>query len=153
MTRPDGPSSGPDSAAFDDLMAEVMASAKRFGHREHVHLTWLAVRRYGVTRATRLVSDGIQRTARYVGVPQKYHVTVSRAWVELVGHHLASGANDDFAAFTARHPALLDKRILTRHYSSATLAGAQARIGWVEPDLLPFPWEDRTACPECPAQG
>src|SRR5215469_5993718 len=125
---------------FDALMAEVMAGAPRFGHREHVHLTWLAVRRCGVPEAVRLVSDGIKRTARYAGAPRKYHATVSRAWVELVGFHLAAGSNDDFAAFAARHPALLDKRILTRHYSSATLASGQARTGWVDPDLVPFPW-------------
>ena len=37
--------------AFDALMAEVMAGAQRFGHRQHVHLTWLAVRRYGTVAA------------------------------------------------------------------------------------------------------
>ncbi len=52
------------ASAFDALMAEVMAGASRFGHREHVHLTWLAVRRCGVAAAVSLVSDGIQRTAR-----------------------------------------------------------------------------------------
>ena len=34
--------------SFEELMAEVMASAGRFGHREHVHLTWLAVRQSGL---------------------------------------------------------------------------------------------------------
>lgn len=52
------------AATFEALMAEVMAGANRFGHREHVHLTWLAVRRCGVAAATDLVSTGIQRTAR-----------------------------------------------------------------------------------------
>ena len=46
----------------------------------------------------------------------------------------------DFAAFAERHPMLFDKRLLTRFYRSATLAGAPARTGWVEPDLAPFPW-------------
>jgi hypothetical protein len=125
--------------AFDQLMAEVMATAERFGHREHVHLTWLAVRKYGVSEAIGLVGSGIQRTARYAGAPQKYHATVSRAWVELVGHHAASHS-DDFDAFAAANPALLDKRLLTRFYRPATLAGRQARTGWVEPDLAAFPW-------------
>jgi hypothetical protein len=66
-----------------ELMADVMATAERFGHREHVHLTWLAVRLLGVPDAIPLVSEGIQRTARYAGAPQKYHATISRAWVEL----------------------------------------------------------------------
>src|SRR5271170_5960563 len=127
--------------AFDELMTEVMATAERFGHREHVYLTWLAVRRCGVPAAIGLVSDGIQRTARYARVPQKYHATVSRAWVELVGHHAAEHAEDDFAAFAEHHTALLDKRLLTRFYRTATLASLQARTSWVEPDLAPFPWQ------------
>ncbi|MCX4627596.1 hypothetical protein [Streptomyces sp. NBC_01443] len=45
-----GTPTGDTTPAFDTLMAEVMASAERFGHREHVHLTWLAVRRCGALR-------------------------------------------------------------------------------------------------------
>lgn len=124
---------------FEALMAQVMATAQRFGHREHVHLTWLAVRSCGTSRAVALVSDGIQSTARYAGAPQKYHVTVSRAWVELVGHHVDAHPETDFSAFAEQNSALLDKRLLTRFYRSATLAGDAARDGWVEPDLVPFP--------------
>lgn len=128
-------------AKFAELMAEVMKTADRFGHREHIHLTWLAVRRYGVPAATTVVSDGIRRTARYAGAPQKYHMTMSRAWVELVGHHVLAAGCDTFDAFAASHPALLDKRLLARFYRSATLADVSARNGWVEPDLAPFPWQ------------
>jgi hypothetical protein len=127
---------------FDALMAEVMAGATRFGHREHVHLTWLAVRRCGVQEAVGLVSDGIQRTARYAGAPQKYHATISRAWVELVGYHVAESGDGDFPAFAEHHSALLDKRLLTRFYRPATLASPRARTGWAEPDLAPFPGQD-----------
>jgi hypothetical protein len=124
---------------FDELMTEVMATAPRFGHREHVRLTWLAVRRHGVEKAVGIVSDGIQQTARYAGAPQKYHATVSRAWVELVGYHVQEEPIDNFDTFAARNPALFDKRLLMRFYRSATLATATARTGWVEPDLRPFP--------------
>lgn len=124
---------------FDALMAEVMARADRFGHRQHIHLTWLAVRRYGISAAITMVSEGIQRTARYAGAPQKYHATVSRAWVELVGYHAADGDTTDFDAFAERYPALLDKRLLARHYRSSTLATHAAKSGWVEPDLAPLP--------------
>jgi hypothetical protein len=133
--------------AFGELMAEATAATGRFGHREHVHLTWLAVRHYGVPAAVGLVSDGIRQTARYAGAPQKYHATVSRAWVELVGHHAAESREDHFAAFAGHHRALLDKRLLTRFYRPATLAGQQARSSWVEPDLAPFPWPDSGAPP------
>ena len=132
----------PGSPAFASLLAQVMAGAERFGHREHVYLTWLAVRRHGVSGAIGLISDGIQRTARYAGAPQKFHATVSRAWVELIGHHASETPEEDFARFADHHPGLLDKRLLSRFYHSATLAGPRARQGWVPPDLAPFPWSD-----------
>jgi hypothetical protein len=137
----DPKSQGIDASAFSELMAEVLATAEHFGHRQHIQLTWLAVRRYGTAAAVDLVSNGIQRTTRYAGAPQKYNATVSRAWVELVGHHAAAQDVDDFAAFAEHHAALLDKRLLTRFYRPATLAGTEARIGWVEPDLAAFPWQ------------
>ena len=114
---------------FDELMAEVMASADTFGHRQHVHLTWLAVRRAGMPAAVTLVlfSARIRRA-------------FSRAWVELVAHHAAEDTTPDFTAFAGRNPELLDKRLLARFYRSTTLAGTGARTGWVEPDLAPFPW-------------
>jgi hypothetical protein len=58
------------------------------------------------------VSEGIQRTARYAGAPQKYHATVSRAWVELVGYHVDEHPDGDFDAFVEQNSALLDKRLL-----------------------------------------
>ncbi|MCA2219221.1 hypothetical protein [Jidongwangia harbinensis] len=80
----------------------------------------------------------VMATGRTAEVP----TTVSRAWVELVGYHAAENHEEDFAAFAGRTPALFDKRLLTRFYRSATLAGAEARGTWVAPDLTPFPWND-----------
>jgi hypothetical protein len=61
--------------------------------------------------------------------------------VELVAHHVSADPDrTEFDAFARRHPALLDKRLLIRHYRSATLATDHARHGWAEPDVVPFPW-------------
>jgi hypothetical protein len=135
------------SAPFSQLMSEVMASAERFGHRQHIQLTWLAVRRYGTIPAIDLVSDGIQNVARYQGAPQKYNATVSRAWVELVGHHAKRSHAADFDAFAEQNNALLDKKLLTRFYRSSTLASGAARTGWIEPDLRSFPWQSADTPP------
>ena len=54
----------------------------------------------------------------------------------------ACSPGTSFPAFLAAHPALLDKRLLARHYSAALLSAAAARTGWVDPDLTPFPWHD-----------
>lgn len=125
---------------WDAMMRRVTSSSRPFGHRDHLQVTWLAVRQFELDRAIELVSHAILRTARYAGAPQKYHATVSRAWVELVGHHASHGGHTDFARFIEGNPTLLDKRLLLRFYRSATLASDAARTGWVPPDLVPFPW-------------
>jgi hypothetical protein len=128
----------PELAAILD---EVVGPDGAFRHRQHVNLTFLAVRRHGMPAAVDKVSGWIRQIATYERHPQKYHHTVSRAWVELIAHHVdADPGCAEFDRFAERHAALLDKRLLARHYRSVTLASPQARRGWVEPDELPFPW-------------
>jgi hypothetical protein len=113
----------------------------QFRHRQHINLAYYAVRRYGMPDAIGTICAWIRQIAAYERAPQKYHHTVSRAWVEAVAYHVAEDPGcDDFEDFAARNPALLDKRLLGRHYRSATLAATAARSRWVEPDLAPFPW-------------
>jgi hypothetical protein len=122
------------------LLPEITGPSGQFRHRQHIHLAFLAVRRYGMPEATTRICGWIRRIAAYERAPQKYHHTISRAWVEIVAHHVGDDPGcADFGTFADRHPALLDKRLLARHYRSSTLAAAPARSGWVEPDLLPFP--------------
>ena len=131
----------PIPAELAAKLAEVVPRGGGFGHRQHVHLAYLTAREHGTREAVARISAWIQHIAAYERAPQKYNATMTRAWTEIVGHHVqAEPAAADFADFSARDPALLDKRLLSRHYSSATLASAAARTGWVKPDLAPFPW-------------
>ncbi len=123
---------------FDRLFSQVDGAAG-FGHREHLHLTWLAVRQFGADRATLIVGHGLRRVAAYARMPQKYHETVSPAWVLLLAHHVGRDPVADFRVFLGRNQGLLDKRLLNRFYRSSTLAAAPARTSWVEPDLAPLP--------------
>jgi hypothetical protein len=141
------------------ILVEIVPPGGAFRHRQHIHLAFLAVQRHGAARAAGIVARWIQQIAAYQRAPQKYHATVTRAWTEIVAHHVAAGQPDppgplgppgapgplgppgtDFASFALRNPALLDKRLLTRHYSARLLASPAARTGWVEPDLAGFPW-------------
>jgi hypothetical protein len=123
------------------LLAEIVPPGGAFRHREHIHLAYLAVRRHGTDRAADKVSGWIRHLAAYQRAPQKFNATVTRAWTEIVAHHMAiAPPGTDFASFAERYPALLDKRLLTRHYTARTLASPAARTGWVEPDRAAFPW-------------
>jgi hypothetical protein len=123
------------------LLREIVPPGGGFGHRQHIHLAYLKVREHGTSEAVTRISSWIRHIAAYQHAPQKYNATVTSAWTQLVGHHVQADPDAaDFADFADRHPALLDKRLLSRHYRAATLASAAARTGWVQPDLTPFPW-------------
>jgi hypothetical protein len=124
-----------------EVLAEVTPGGTPFRHRQHIHLAWVAVQRYGARRAPGVVAGWIRYVAAYERAPQKFNATMTRAWTELVAHHVSDGpAAAGFAVFAAANPGLLDKRLLSRHYSARALASAAARSGWVEPDLAAFPW-------------
>jgi hypothetical protein len=136
------------SPELAEILPAITGPAGEFRHRQHVNLAYYAVRNYGMPDAIDKVCAWIRSLAAYERAPQKYHHTVSQAWVELVAHHVAALPDcADFGVFADANPALLDKRLLSRHYSSSTLASGPARRRWVEPDLMPFPWsgQDGTA--------
>jgi hypothetical protein len=146
---PAGQHAAPD-AELAAILPGITGPGGQFRHRQHINLAFLAVRRYGMPEATTRICDWIQRIAAYERAPQKYHHTVSRAWVEIVAHHVDVDPDcADFDTFAGRHPALLDKRLLNRHYRPSTLAAAPARRGWVKPDLLPFPWSSAQGSRAC----
>jgi hypothetical protein len=127
------------------ILPGITGPGGQFRHRQHINLAFYAVRRYGMPDAVGAICGWIRQIAAYERAPQKYHHTVSRAWVELVAHHVAAEPDcGEFDVFADHNPALLDKRLLSRHYRSSTLAAGPSRRGWVEPDLLPFPWRGIT---------
>jgi hypothetical protein len=135
-------------------LAEIVPPGGAFRHREHIHLAYLAVQRHGADRAAAVVSGWIRHLAAYQRVPQKFNATITMAWTEIVAHHMAAAPpGTDFAGFADRYPALLDKRLLARHYTARTLASPAARTGWAEPDLAPFPWRGPTVGAVLPPTG
>ncbi|HVB44022.1 MAG TPA: hypothetical protein VNF47_15145 [Streptosporangiaceae bacterium] len=121
------------------IMADVAGPGGRFGHREHLHLAFIAARRYGPQAAPGLLCDWIRQVAASHGAPQKYHATMTIAWACLVAHHSREQPAVDFDSFIARYPALTDKDLLTRHYTAEVLGSAAARSRWIAPDRAPLP--------------
>jgi hypothetical protein len=79
---------------------------------------------------------GLQRFAAAAGVPHKYHETITWAFMLLIHERLARGAPREWPAFIAAHPELLDKGILARYYTDATLRSSLARATFVLPDRV-----------------
>ena len=124
-----------------DLQAleQIVAARGRFGHREHLELAWTYLSRYRLERATDAMSAAITHLASEHGMPDRYHDTITRSWVQLVDVHRRGNDARSFDEFIASNLGLLDRQLLARHYSAELIASAGARAEWTEPDLRPLP--------------
>ena len=92
VADPHGPPGGTAlSAELAAILAEIVPPGGAFRHREHIHLAYIAVQRYRPDKAAGAVARWIRHLAAYQRAPQKFHTTVTRAWVEIVAHHMAAG--------------------------------------------------------------
>ncbi len=112
----------------------------QFHHRDHLRLVWFLIRQFGLARAMETTTTGIQRFAAQHGQAEKYHETMTRFWVRIVGHMLEARPDiTEFGAFLAAFPLLLDAGLPYRHWRRETMGSAEARAQWVEPDVLALP--------------
>ena len=129
-----------DDREFLRLFHDSNLPGEEFRHRGHLRLAWLVLSRHRKDDAEQIVAREIQRLAVASGSPNRYHDTLTRFWVRLVGHAMENateaGSIDDLLA---RFPCLLDKGLPYRHWRAETFNSERARAGWVEPDLVPLP--------------
>jgi hypothetical protein len=91
-----------------------------FHHADHVRLALAYLRNSAsVAEATDRMADALRAFAGAAGHADKYHHTMTVAWVRLVAR-------------------LLDKELLRTYYTRDRLFSRDARDRWIEPDIQPL---------------
>ena len=106
----------------------------RFTHREHVRMAYEMLRRYDFPESALRYANGLRRLCARIGRPEKFHQTVTLAFLCLIAERLAAGVPQDFAAFAAANADLFERGALERWYSPQRLASEVARGTFVLPD-------------------
>ncbi|HEX6895209.1 MAG TPA: hypothetical protein VF146_08050 [Bryobacteraceae bacterium] len=109
-----------------------------FHHREHLRLAWIYLRRFG-SEAGLQIRVAILRFAAAHGKADKYHETITFAWLRLVADGAERSNARSFAELLRASPELLDKNTLHQHYSPELLGSDAARTRFVPPDRKPLP--------------
>lgn len=112
----------------------------RFPHREHVRLGWLYLRRLPLTEAVATFSTGLRAFATALGKPDRYHETITWAYLLIIQDRMARGpAGGSWEAFAAANTDLIasGRQVLERYYQPETLDSPLARASFVWPDRLP----------------
>ena len=128
----------------DDAFAQAFENCTlpndQFHHRDHLRLAFIYLRRYGLDQAGIRISESICRFATHHRGAEKYHQTITIAWMRL----LAAAAQDMPSSATLDQifeavPALLNKNTICEYYSPALLTSPEARRHFAEPDVKPLP--------------
>jgi hypothetical protein len=110
-------------------------SNESFHHRDHIRLAWIYLQRYGVGDATTRIAASIRRFAGHHGKSDKYHQTVTVAWMKLLEQ---IPVHASFAEAVAAFPQILSKDYLREFYSDELLTSNAARVDFMEPDRRPL---------------
>jgi len=112
----------------------------KFRHTDHIRLAWIYIRRCGLLEGEARMAASIRRFAISLGHEEKYHATITRAWMRLVyAAYRATPMTRDFGRFLGSHMWLTDKGTLDAFYSQTLLTSGDARHHWVEPDVQDLP--------------
>ncbi len=122
-----------------EVLEAILRSRGGFGHREHLELAWTYLRLYPVDEAAGAMTDAVRHVALRHGAEDKYHETITRAWLRFVAVHMQRWGAESFDAFLEANPDLLDRKLIEHFYSPERLFDARARAAWVDPDLRRLP--------------
>jgi hypothetical protein len=107
----------------------------RFHHREHLLVAFAYLRELPLEQALARYVDHLRRLTVALGVPEKFHATITWAYVVALHDAMAEHPGLDFDALVQACPQLLDHRsgVLAMHYDRAELDSPRARARFVLP--------------------
>ncbi|MCB1643903.1 MAG: hypothetical protein KDI36_00550 [Pseudomonadales bacterium] len=131
-----------DDLAFKRQVESCQFPVAEFDHRAHLRLAYIYLAGNSVGVAVQLMRRTLTGLLTHVGIDpaQKYHQTLTEAWILAVYHFMKrSNGSDSADGFIDKNTVLLDSKIMLTHYSEELLFSEQARVAFVEPDLDQIP--------------
>jgi hypothetical protein len=99
-----------------------------FGHVGHVRAAYLYLRDADFSAALERIRRSIRNYAKHLGKPDRYHETITVAYLALIQQHICErGDGGGWAAFAAENPELFQPGLLRQYYPSTQLESELAR--------------------------
>jgi hypothetical protein len=132
-----------NAAALPEVTVEALETgaidAGAFDHEAHVYAAWLFLDRYRLPEAIARFCGALERLTRQLGVPGKYHETVTWFYMLLIAERRDREPALDWFAFRRHNDDLFARggELLARYYRPETLASKRARRAFLLPDRIP----------------
>lgn len=123
-------------ATLRKLFETARLPASRFNHETHVRMAWIYVREHDLPTAITLFCRDLRNYANTLGVPDKYHETITHFFMMVVDKRLSRQPEADWGAFMEANTDLIGSAstLLSKHYSSDVLKTDTARERFLQPD-------------------
>jgi len=113
-------------------------SENDFHHPQHVRVAWLYLGQESLLEALKRFTANLRRFAASKGKPDRYHETITWAYVILTHQRMQQLPSGDWEDFARRNADLLTWRpsLLDHYYRPETLSSPLARSVFLLPDKV-----------------
>ncbi len=105
-----------------------------FGHREHLLVAFELLGKYEFIDAASIYARGIQSMAAKAGIPDKFNLTITYAFLSLIAERMAAHPVSGFDAFAGQNPDLFSRDVLSKWYAPDRLNSEAARRVFLMPE-------------------
>ncbi|WP_420387342.1 hypothetical protein [Roseivirga sp.] len=129
-----------DQALIDQLNSAQL-SPSYFSHEAHLRLAWLLIKQKGIHQAIEEVQQILKHYVKALGAEEKYNTTLTIAATKAVYAFMLESEAESFEEFMQDAPRLKTefRQLMASHYSEHIFQAEEAKVKFMEPDLLPFP--------------
>jgi len=119
-------------------LEEGTLDVDNFDHEAHIYVAWLYLAEFLPADAIARFSAALKRLTAKLGVPGKYHETITWFFMLLIAERREAIHSEDWLAFRQGNADLFasDQDLIGRYYSSELLGSTRARRTFVMPDRL-----------------
>jgi hypothetical protein len=111
---------------------------QEFGHSAHLRAAYLYLQEHGFVDGLQRICRAIGNYTRHIGKPERYHETITVAYVVLIHQHMVEpGDPGDWVRFAEQNADLFKQDLLLEFYPQAQLESALARRVFLLPRLKP----------------
>ena len=115
-------------AEFLRALETCVLPESEFKHADHLRAAYLYLQEADFVRALERTRGAIRNYATHLGKPDRYHETITVAYVALIQQHIFERGNGgSWVAFARDNSELFQSGLLRRYYPQAQLESDMAR--------------------------
>ena len=107
-----------------------------FHHADHVQVAFELLGAHDFIDASAIYARGLQAIAASAGVPERFHLTITYAFLSLIAERRAGMNAQGFSAFAAANPDVMSASALAGWYADSRLHCDLARAVFLMPEAL-----------------